>query len=416
MAHVEPKIPSREEQIKECADLLQETIMFRYCSEENRKKVARKMKHQLHSHGDQLIIQGEPSTKMFVLAEGSVVRLREVDKQIHQIDTNKCGTAINSLHVLRKDPTYSTAQCTTPVRVYVLTSDDLNDLLKDPSISNQVVYGLCREIRTQTKLMRTPLLETHPKRVHHPILINSLAAAIESFYRSALNSLLNQRLTGLKASLFPNMHIQIPSRIIYINGFKGIRLYLDETIDPEDYLNPQLVRLSMAISPALIMTPISSLLEASNAGHSNPEPMYRRFVRGYIPRMGREIIFGIGLNQMSDYCEERVAPYVSNLTLRNAFGSLLAGICAGYLSHVPHNLSTMKLMQPQISYLQHFRNFSKQWDHRIPSKIRSKGIRSLSSTFLSILFPKGVFIRTSQIVGSFIILNGTINALKSFNF
>jgi hypothetical protein len=29
-------------------------------------------------------------------------------------------------------------------------------------------------------------------------------------------------------------------------------------------------------------------------------------------------------------------------------GSLVAGVCAGYLSHVPHNMSTMKLLAPRL--------------------------------------------------------------------
>lgn len=48
-----------------------------------------------------------------------------------------------------------------------------------------------------------------------------------------MNAILNQQLTGVrKGSLFPNMHIQIPTRIFYINGFKGIRQFLDTKVFP----------------------------------------------------------------------------------------------------------------------------------------------------------------------------------------
>ena len=37
------------------------------------------------------------------------------------------------------------------------------------------------------------------------------------------------------------------------------------------------------------------------------------------------------------------------------------------------------------------------------------------ATLITFFFPRGLAIRTSQIVGSFIILNGTINSLKDFD-
>ena len=38
---------------------------------------------------------------------------------------------------------------------------------------------------------------------------------------------MNARLSGHWGKLFPNMHIQCPARILYINGFKGLRQYMD---------------------------------------------------------------------------------------------------------------------------------------------------------------------------------------------
>ena len=37
------------------------------------------------------------------------------------------------------------------------------------------------------------------------------------------------------------------------------------------------------------MTPLSSMLEASNAGHMNPEPITTRWMRGITWRMAREV-------------------------------------------------------------------------------------------------------------------------------
>lgn len=91
------------------------------------------------------------------------------------------------------------------------------------------------------------------------------------------------------------------------------------------------------------------------AGHSNPEPMARRMWRGLAPRCCREVIFGVGLNQLSEWCEERVPDTVAESKLmRNSLGSVTAGLVAGYFSHVPHNLSQLKLLQPATSYQAHF--------------------------------------------------------------
>lgn len=234
----------------------------------------------------------------------------------------------------------------------------------------------------------------------------------ESFYRSGLNAAMNAKLSGQWGTLFPNMHIQCPARIMYINGFKGLRQYLDWKIKPDEYSNPTAARLCMSFAPGIIMTPLSSMLEASNAGHMNPEPITSRWMRGITWRMAREVIFGIGLNQLSDYAEERIpASVAQNEALRTALGSCTAGVISGYLSHIPHNLSTLKLMTPSKSYGEHLASLVSQSESRIPNTF-SPGTRRAMATAAAIIFPRAVVIRTCQIVGSFIILNGTINSLK----
>jgi hypothetical protein len=213
------------------------------------------------------------------------------------------------------------------------------------------------------------------------------------------------------------MHIQVPTRIAYICGFKVLRNALDKYVsDADSYDHPHMVRLTAAVAPGIIMTPISSILEASNAGHLNQEPMTTRWMRGAVTRAGREIIFGVGLNQLSDYFEERFQPHFpSSPVLSNAAGSVAAGVVSGYLSHVPHNLSTYKLMQPHRSYADLYGMFvNKSVPPVIDSMVESwpTSARALTRTVFATLFPRGVMIRTTQIVGSFIILNGTINYLQ----
>jgi hypothetical protein len=75
------------------------------------------------------------------------------------------------------------------------------------------------------------------------------------------------------------------------------------------------------------------------------------------------------LNQMSDYWEERIPhSLVEAEALRNALGSLVAGVCSGYLSHIPHNLSTLKLMTPSKSYMDHLGALVSQSEGRVPHR------------------------------------------------
>jgi hypothetical protein len=118
------------------------------------------------------------------------------------------------------------------------------------------------------------------------------------------------------------------------------------------------------------------------------------------------------LNQMSDYWEERIPhSMIETEALRNAAGSMVAGVCSGYMSHIPHNLSTLKLMTPSKTYLEHLNSLVSQSEARVPTTL-PPATRRAAATLFAILFPRAVTIRTCQIVGSFIILNGTINTLK----
>jgi hypothetical protein len=402
-------MPLTPEQEKECLDLLKKSILLKYCSDESIKLLLRHCERKEFKKGDILLKQGDPSVQMFVIAEGDVVRHRLIDNQLHHIDTQKCGTTVGSLHLIREDPVYATAKANSDrVVAYTLKAEDLRrELDQSPKLSQEVIYSLTREIRNYTKAQRTPLLEQHAKKT--PYMAVSIAASIESFYRSALNSLLNARLSGNKnAPLFPNMHIQIPTRVVYINGFKGIRQYLDEQIRLEEV--PTHIRLGAAITPGIIMTPVSSYLEACNAVQ-NKEPLIHRWRRGYIPRTGREIIFGVGLNQLSDWCEERVPNTVESPVIKNALGSMAAGVMSGYISHVPHNMATLKMLDPSKTYAQHFATYCERSRHRVPTFLPTN-LQNFTCKLIACVFPLGVTIRTGQIVGSYIILNGIINALQ----
>eukprot|EP00547_Thalassionema_nitzschioides_P007915 CAMPEP_0194200460 /NCGR_PEP_ID=MMETSP0156-20130528/1053_1 /TAXON_ID=33649 /ORGANISM="Thalassionema nitzschioides, Strain L26-B" /LENGTH=322 /DNA_ID=CAMNT_0038925457 /DNA_START=98 /DNA_END=1066 /DNA_ORIENTATION=+ len=253
----------------------------------------------------------------------------------------------------------------------------------------------------------------------HSFRAVAIAAGIEAYYRSALNTMVNAKLIGGKrGDFFPKMHIQVPTRIVYVAGFKELRKYFDSKIDPEN--SSAGLRLATVVAPGIVVTPIVSILEASNAGHMNKENLWtKRWTRGLAPRGGREIIFGIGLNQLSDYFEERLHHSVNNPMMANMLGSLCAGVTAGYASQIPHILSTLKLLEPHKSYGTLYQQFVDGSVPRSVDKVLETSLsptsRSLARAMFATVFPRGVMIRTVMIVGSFVILNGTINVLQVYS-
>ncbi|CAM9244678.1 unnamed protein product [Phaeothamnion confervicola] len=411
--HGETTVLTAEQQ-EELLGCMREATLFKYCSDESLRKVSKHMQRLEFERGEVLMEQGEPQSKVFLIARGSVSRLRYVNDQLHQVETvasqEQHRGMFGALHVLREEPTYATALTETKGVAYTLTSKALNQLLEqDPALSKEILYSLSKEVFRMSKL-RTPLLEQDPR--PNSIVATSVGATIESYYRSGLNAWLIAQLTGKPpGSMFPNFHIQIPTRVFYINGFKSVRAWLTEHVNPVDYEYPDLARLGSALVPGIAMSPVSSILEACNADHMNPEPLWRRCTRGLVPRCAREVIFGVGINQLSDACEERVAG-IDNSFLRTAAGSIMAGTIAGYLSHVPHNMSTLKLVQPHRSYLDIVGEMVESNVKRTP-KDWVPGARRLGASLLTFLLPRGCLIRTAQICGSFMIINGTINVMTS---
>eukprot|EP01101_Sappina_pedata_P009062 TRINITY_DN5165_c0_g1_i1.p1 TRINITY_DN5165_c0_g1~~TRINITY_DN5165_c0_g1_i1.p1 ORF type:complete len:425 (+),score=127.91 TRINITY_DN5165_c0_g1_i1:91-1275(+) len=392
--------------------------MFHYCKEENLEDLAKIMRPVSFTKGDMITTQAKKADNFYVMKSGAIRRTKDMNGQLHTVDFHNHSSTVNSLHNIKNEPAYANVECMSDVQAFALSTTDFNHALEShPDLSKDIIYSLSRV----TEVMRTPLLEQHPKKIHSPIVVNTIAASIECFYRSALNALLNDRLTRMnppknpdgslaqipKLQLWPKMHIQMPTRILYINGFKGIRSMLDEKFRDCDLST--MARLGLAVTPGLAMTPVSSVLEACNAT-SNPEPLHTKWMRGLIPRAWREVTFGIGLNQLSDYCEERIP--IQNAFLKNAAGSMLAGVICGYLSHVPHNLSTMKIMDPSKTYVEHFRKFSTYWVEMMPTSVPNSS-RQIVGGVMAVAFPRGLMIRTTQIVGSFIILNGAINIVKT---
>eukprot|EP00534_Pseudo-nitzschia_fraudulenta_P000312 CAMPEP_0201118204 /NCGR_PEP_ID=MMETSP0850-20130426/2322_1 /ASSEMBLY_ACC=CAM_ASM_000622 /TAXON_ID=183588 /ORGANISM="Pseudo-nitzschia fraudulenta, Strain WWA7" /LENGTH=416 /DNA_ID=CAMNT_0047383211 /DNA_START=26 /DNA_END=1276 /DNA_ORIENTATION=- len=398
---------------------------------------------------DIFVEQGSPVTSFYLLKDGEVRRefLDPDSGKRHQIEFEIVAKSINTMRVLSGDPSHSSIKCNDKeCTLFEMPRQRLMNVLlkKEPDIGVGIANSLTSHVRETSKKYRTPLLE-HRQQVIQNVPAVMIAAGVESYYRSALNAQINYALTGVKSEMFPNMHIQVPMRIFYIAGFKGLRAYLDQYATEDESSDTGRAaeehdaianrnfsrRLGIALAPGVIMTPISSLLEASNAGHLNKEPMTTRWMRGITARCGREILFGLGLNQLSEYFQERWR-FPDSPMLTNMVGSLMGGVVSGYLSHVPHNLSAYKLLEPHRSYADLYQNvfversvppFLQRYltrqtqmqgrgvaiDGAASGVVTFSGPQQAVRFIAATIFPRGLIVRTVQIVGSFMILNGTIN-------
>jgi len=184
-----------------------------------------------------------------------------------------------------------------------------------------------------------------------------LGGFIDAYYRAGMNALVNKAIMRQSsANLSVNMIIQVPTRIVYIVGYKTISANCG--IDNK-FLNSSLT--------GLVMTPISSLLEACNV--YKKDVVLNNAKHGFVARGAREMAFAYAIN-----------------TIDNPVG---VGISA-YFSHIPHILSTMKLIKPHVSYPALFREYVGGYDRLV---------------LIRLVFPSGVLLRTTQIVGSCAIIN-----------
>lgn len=441
--------PLSNDDKKSCKEMLKECDMFQGLSESQIDRLASGMNVRSFKRNDIIVDQGTPVTSFYLVKDGEINRnfIDPDSGRQHRVEFEIKAKSVNTMSILGGNDALSTVKCNNNTcKLFEMPRQRLMNILinEQPEIGVGIATSLTNHVREVSKKYRTPLLEQQQQIIQSMPAV-MIAAGIESYYRSALNAQVNRVLTGVKADLFPNMHIQVPMRVAYIAGFKGLRAYMDRYNEEDlsvDSVNDDVTgttnieshvsnsnfwrQLGITIAPGIIMTPISSVLEASNAGHLNKEPMATRWMRGITARCGREILFGLGLNQMSDYFQERLH-FDDRPILSNIIGSLMGGVVSGYLSHVPHNLSTYKLLEPHRSYPDLYVNvfversvppFLEQYLARqaqgtgaaVDGAIVNYGGAQQAVRFMAAtIFPRGLMVRTVQIVGSFIILNGTIN-------
>lgn len=412
---------------KECVQVLKKSLFFREVDESFLDEIASKMQRKVYPPGMMLKEEDTPWDRpVMFFASGRLHRWTEKDgifQRVRSMDPYSLG----SFHLLLDENTRFNVRTDTEVVAYELTRADFNELIESyPQILLPVARALANHIRSEeTRHETTGLMEQRGatysakgNKAKTAYTATAMACFVESFYRSMMNSFLNSQLSGRPMgpvhTWFPSMHIQIPTRILYITGLKELRRIFGE-IDTRDRLVSQsTLNMLLAFAPGIIMTPMSSVLEATHS-QGNKEPMRQRVWRGASTRVVRELLFGVGINQLSDYCREQVPSSIQNQHLRTAMGSIVSGILSGYVSQIPHNLSTMKLLEPHRSYHDLWWQLARQSEKRVPDFVAEK-MRPAVGTVLALAMPTGCLRRSLQIGGSFIIINGLIYSFRNKNW
>ena len=397
---------------KEAIHALKRSILFDDLNDADLRIVAVYMERSELPRGAILQREDERTEAMHVVVDGTVLRTRIIDGVLHQIQTDMCSVSVGGLHLCDGTPSFASAMCTSDCVVLTCTRDRYHALLHDnPHLALQLVSTLSRKLRLAHTHVRTPLLEQQSAPMS--LTAGSLAALMEMIYRFAF---LAWATPHRVRDLIPTIPLQVLTRGVYIYGLKHMRVIIDQNVDVRVSSHPAALRLSLACAPGLAMSPFSSLLESLHAEKSaqkNSESLYLRARRGFVPRCAREVLFGLGLNQLSDYYEERVPRVVHQTQIRNALGSLSAGITVAYFSHIFHILSTMKMAHGFCSYAELWRILVEQrMVDALPFiRILNEKQRRRVGTISTVLMPRGVLLRGAQISGSFIIINGFIKLL-----
>lgn len=400
----------------ECSKTLKRSVFFRNISDEYVEMLSKKCQRVEYAPGTLLCKEGEPWTqKVKFFASGEVERWTEKDG-VHVTVKSLDPASVGTMHLLLDEPARFSVVTQTDTVCYEISREDFADVITQyPQLMLPVATSLAKYIRSEHRGITAGLfhqkgiVQKHEKTAY---VATGLAVFVESFYRSAMNNVINAQLDGKAvgppSTWFPKMHVQIPTRIVYITGLKELRRHSNE-IEFRDskYFSPGVGRLLLSFVPGVAMCPLSSVLEATHA-RQNTESMMIRWTRGFAPRLVREIVFGIGINQLSDYCRELVPAGVENQHARTAFGSIAAGIMSGYCSQIPHNLSTMKLMDPTQSYKQLWNTLWNRSLPRVPSWIEDQMARDAVARLMTVAMPLGGTRRSCQIAGSFIVINGLI--------
>lgn len=175
------------------------------------------MRKRHYARGALIMGQDEPQTRMIVINSGTVERTRkDAQNRTQVVEAGDSEVIFGGLCLARTEPAYSSLRCTSEggMEAYELTNSHLRATLRNnPVFAEEVIASLSLAVR-RSKITRTPFLRQTSSH-QSPLIPVSIAATIESFYRSGMNCLVNRAIMANTSEplslrlLFPAMHVQV---------------------------------------------------------------------------------------------------------------------------------------------------------------------------------------------------------------
>ena len=125
-------------------ELLSQVPLFRACTDKELKRIAAIAETVQIGEGEVLTKEGAPGREFYVIAEGKAsVTLR--GDELAELGS---GDFFGEMALLDESPRAATVTAITPMRAYVVASQDFTTLIEDvPIVARQILKGIAQRLR-----------------------------------------------------------------------------------------------------------------------------------------------------------------------------------------------------------------------------------------------------------------------------
>eukprot|EP01065_Artemidia_motanka_P030204 TRINITY_DN36216_c0_g1_i1.p1 TRINITY_DN36216_c0_g1~~TRINITY_DN36216_c0_g1_i1.p1 ORF type:complete len:456 (+),score=131.53 TRINITY_DN36216_c0_g1_i1:59-1426(+) len=408
----------------ECTDTLRRTLAFSRVCESGLRQIASVCERKVFAEGDHIVHAGDTLDAAYVIVTGQVRRREEDLSEVAlTLETATAGLrlSIGTLSLHSADPLQTQyprdAVCSTAVVAYRIDAAKYRDLLRQhPALAIGVIESVSTHINKSDAIPRTALLAQQARPV--PTAVTALAAVLEAGYRLMAHVLHTHRFATPadlpKASSQMERASAAAGNIAVTTGARAVFIFAAKRLRETFAGGPEAstaAQIGAAVAPGVVLAPLSGWLEARRKAGPWAAPRMRTdWSHGFCARAVRDGLFTLGMNQLSDFFEER-CPSDWDPTVRVVAGSAASGVVVGYATHIPHMLCSMKLRYPTCTYSDLFQRYAREAEGRLPKQLPPR-LSGPAAAALAVLMPTGVVSRCAQLVVTFGLVNGVLQMVS----